>query len=82
MLTKYILAALRRAKYEVLDDGRYYGEIPGCRGVWATAKSLEVCRRNLQEVLEEWLVLKLRDGDAVPTLGGLKIRPRRRAASE
>jgi uncharacterized protein UPF0150 len=33
MLSEYIRAALRKAKYEILpDDGQYYGEISGLRG--------------------------------------------------
>ena len=40
MLTRYVEAAMRRARYEILkDDGTYYGEIPGCRGVYANAAS-------------------------------------------
>jgi predicted RNase H-like HicB family nuclease len=61
MLTEYIQAAMGKARYEILDDGTYYGEIPPCRGVWATAKTLEACRRELQEVLEEWIFLKIKD---------------------
>lgn len=34
MLLEYLRAALRHAKYEILqDDGSYYGEIPECNGV-------------------------------------------------
>lgn len=54
MLSKYIRAAMERARYKIIDDEEpYYGEIPPCRGVWATGKSLEACRRNLEEVLED-----------------------------
>ncbi|MGQ9626249.1 MAG: type II toxin-antitoxin system HicB family antitoxin [Anaerolineae bacterium] len=31
--------------------------MPSCQGVWATGKTLEECRRNLQEVLEGWIVI-------------------------
>ena len=69
MLTAYIGAAMARAHYKLIDDGTYFGEIPGLRGVWANAKTLEACRQELQEVLEDWLVLKLRDGDEIPRIG-------------
>lgn len=52
MLTKYIQAAMNKARYEILDDGTYYGEIPPCRGVWTNAKTLEACHQELQEVLD------------------------------
>ncbi|HKZ50349.1 MAG TPA: type II toxin-antitoxin system HicB family antitoxin [Dehalococcoidia bacterium] len=63
MLTEYIEAAMRMAKYKILKDGTYFGEAPGFQGVWANEETLEECRRVLQEVLEEWLVLKLRDDE-------------------
>ncbi len=75
MLSDYIAAAMRKAKYEILtDDGTYYGEIPGFQGVWADAETLEACRTELQEVLEEWIVLRLTDGLEVPTTDGLDLR--------
>ena len=54
MLVQYIRAALRHARYEILaDDGSFYGEIPECNGVYANATTLEDCREQLAEVLEE-----------------------------
>jgi len=32
-----------------------------------------VCRDVLREVLEEWLILKLRDGDLLPKIGGIDL---------
>ena len=58
MLLDYVQAAMRRAKYEILpDDGHFYGEIPECNGVYAHRLTLEECRTELQEVLEEWIPL-------------------------
>ncbi len=74
MLTDYIQAALRKAKYEILsDDGSFYGKIPGFQGVWANASSLEDCRNELAEVLEEWILLHLRDNDPLPEVDGMKL---------
>ena len=70
MISDYINRQLAHARYKLLDDQTYFGEIAGLPGVWANARHLEDCRRNLQEVLEDWLVLKLRDGDSIP---GFKI---------
>jgi len=49
-----------------LKDGSYFGEIIGLRGVWANANNLEDCRKELQEVLEDWLLLKVRERENVP----------------
>jgi len=67
MLTAYIQAAMRHAHYEVIEHAKpYYGEIPACPGVWATGQTLENCRQELQEVLEDWIVLGLRLGHPIP----------------
>ena len=73
MLTAYISAAMVRARYKLIDDGTYFGEIPSLRGVWANAKTLEACRQELQEVLEDWLIVKLRDGDDIPRIGRVQL---------
>ncbi len=73
MLTEYIQKAMRRAHYEVLEDGTYYGEIPGFQGVFANAESLEACREQLQEVLEGWILLGLRLGHRLPTVEGIDL---------
>jgi predicted RNase H-like HicB family nuclease len=77
MLVEFIEAAMNRASYEKLDTGEYYGEIPACLGVWASGKTLEKCRRELQEVLEDWLLLKLRDGDPIPVIRRINLNLRR-----
>jgi len=77
MLVEYIEAAMDRASYEKLNTGEYYGEIPLCPGVWATGRTLEKCRRELKEVLEDWLLLKLRDGDTIPVVGRINLNLRR-----
>ena len=60
MLVDYVQSRMEQAKYKLLADGTYFGEIPGLRGVWANAKTLEKCRKELPEVLEDWLLLRVR----------------------
>jgi len=75
MLVEYIQEALARAQYEIIkDEEPYYGEVPELRGVWATGKTLEECRRRLQEVIEGWIMVRLRKGLSVPPLGGKRVR--------
>lgn len=74
MLTKYLEAAMRHAHYEILkDDGTYYGEIPECRGVYANARTLEECRDELAEVLEDWVLLRIHKNLALPSIDGLEL---------
>jgi predicted RNase H-like HicB family nuclease len=74
MLSDCIRAAMRRARYKILQqDGSYYGEIPGLEGVWAHADTLEACRDELEDVLEEWSVLSLAKNLPIPTLDGIDL---------
>ena len=73
MLTEYIQAALRRSVYKQLEDQTWFAEIPGFEGVWANAATVEACRSELAEVLEEWLLLKIHDHDPIPSLDGLDL---------
>jgi predicted RNase H-like HicB family nuclease len=74
MLTDYIKAAMRRARYKILPaDGSFYGQIQGLEGIWAHADTLEVCRDELEDVLEEWIVLSLAKNLPIPTIDGLDL---------
>ena len=74
MLAEYIAAGMRKAKYEILeDDGSYYGEIPGIKGVWASADSLKECEEELKSVLEDWILIRLDFGDPIPEIDGLTV---------
>lgn len=74
MITEYIQEALRRARYEIIEDEEpYYGEVRGLPGVWATGRTLEDCRERLAEVIEGWLLIRLRQGLAIPHLGRYRI---------
>ena len=76
MLSDFIAKQLGKARYRLLDDGSYFGEVVGVQGVWANTKKLEDYRKELQEVLEDWLVLKLQSGEKVP---GITIKRDRRS---
>ena len=75
MLMKYIEAAMKHAKYEILeDDGSYYGEIPECNGVYTRAVTLEECREELQEILEEWILFRVFRNLSIPVIDGLELK--------
>lgn len=78
MISEYLHAALEKATYEIIeDDEPFYGEIPQLPGVWATGKTLEACRGHLREVLEGWLIVRLRRGLAIPPIDDHTIEPPR-----
>jgi len=74
MLLDYINAAMRHATYEILqDDGSYYGEITVCKGVYANAPSLEECRDQLHEVLEDWILFRTYKNLTLPIIDGVEL---------
>jgi len=81
MLTEYIQSALCKAHYEIMENGRYWGEIPGLQGVWADAETLEQCRETLREVLEDWLIVGLRHGHVIPVLEGIDLNKQSEAST-
>jgi predicted RNase H-like HicB family nuclease len=69
MLTADITAAMRKAHYELLpDEEGYFGSIENLEGIWANAETLEACREELQEALEEWIILGLKMGHPLPSI--------------
>ncbi len=82
MLTQYIQQAMRHAKYELIESGRFFGRIPECQGLWAEAATLEECREELQSTLEDWLLLGLQLGHTIPVIDGLDLNRRDLAHAE
>ncbi|MBI4313034.1 MAG: type II toxin-antitoxin system HicB family antitoxin [Chloroflexi bacterium] len=73
MLSDYIRAAMKKAKYERLEDGSYFGRIPGIRGVWANEETEATCREELRNALEDWLIFSIRHGYRIPTIAGINL---------
>ena len=74
MLTDYLDAAMHRARYEIFEEDKtYYGEIPECPGVFANEATLEECRDVLREVLEGWIIFRLRQHLEIPAVAGIDL---------
>lgn len=75
MFAEYIQAALERAVYKTLkgEDEPIFVSVPELPGAWATGKTVEEARKELIEVIEEWILLGVRLGHPIPTIGGHTI---------
>ncbi|MGD0283657.1 MAG: type II toxin-antitoxin system HicB family antitoxin [Dissulfurispiraceae bacterium] len=73
MIIEYVQKAIAKAEYRKLEDGSWFAEIPLWEGVWANGNTVEECRKELVEVLEEWLILKIKDGDTVPVVDDIDL---------
>jgi predicted RNase H-like HicB family nuclease len=81
MLTEYIEHAMRKAHYELMENGRFFATIPKCKGLWAQAESLEKCREELRSTLEDWLLLGLQLGHNLPVIDGINLNRTNRKPS-
>jgi len=79
MIREYIEAAMTTAQFEPVEDcgpgspAQVYGRVSACPGVWATGQDHDQCWRALEEVLEGWILLATRFGDALPEIQGKRI---------
>jgi predicted RNase H-like HicB family nuclease len=74
MIRQYVEEALKRARYDKLEDGTFCAEVPRLRGVLATGETLEECRDQLGEVVEEWVLIRVAKGLPVPPLGRIEVK--------
>ena len=83
MFTQYVEKAMRKASYELIEDGTYVGEIDGFCGVLGNGPTIEECRADLRGALEGWLILGLwMNDETIPKLGSLDLVPRKFAAAK
>ena len=73
MFNEYIDKAMRHAQYEQIEDGTYFGRIPGFKGVWANNPTEQGCREELHEVLEGWILLNIADHTPLPSVDGMTL---------
>ncbi len=75
MILEYIEKALSLAHYEMIDDeDPFYGEVPGLEGVWACGKTLEECRKELAQVVEDWILYSVANNLPISPLAGSSIK--------
>lgn len=77
MASNYLNKAFAKAHYELLpEDGGFYAEIVGLDGVWANGPTLEHCRDELAEVLEEWILVRVAGRLTLPSIDGACLQVR------
>jgi predicted RNase H-like HicB family nuclease len=77
VIADYLYEALHRARYSVVDGDIFCGTVPGIPGVIATGATLEACRDQLAEVVEEWVLVRVSQGLSTPRLGRARVQVRR-----
>ena len=77
MKKEYCNKAIEKAEYRKLEDGTWFAEIPGFKGVWANGKSVEECRKELIDVLDynmnDFIVVDPKICSGKPVIKGTRI---------
>jgi len=73
ILTDYVNQALAQAAYDKLEDGTFAGRIPACTGVVAFGTTLAECEENLRSTLEDWILVGLKLGHALPVISDIDL---------
>ncbi len=73
MLTEYFEAAMAKAVYDQMADGRWWGEIPGLTGLWAVGRTPAEAAEELRSALEDWVALGLAENQPLPVLDGIDL---------
>ena len=73
LFAEYLETAMKDAVFKELCDGTIFAEIPGFQGAWANADTLEDCRREMKEVLEDWILLGIKLGHTIPVVGCIDL---------
>jgi predicted RNase H-like HicB family nuclease len=71
---EYLNAAMRKAQYERMENGEYFGSIAGFDGLWASGPTREDAERDLYSALDGWLDVHLSVGrQSIPTVEGVNL---------
>ena len=53
IITEYIQKAIKLSQVEKMEDGRYFGAVPGFQGLWADGPNKKQCLIELHRSMEE-----------------------------
>jgi len=64
---------MAQAVYDKLTDGTFSGRILPCKGVVAFGTTLQECQSELRSTLEDWMLVGLKLGHALPVIAGIDL---------
>jgi predicted RNase H-like HicB family nuclease len=73
ILSAYLDRAMAQAEYDKLEDNSFSGRIPSCKGVIAFGATLHECETELRSTLEDWLLVGLKLGHALPVIDSIDL---------
>ena len=73
ILTEYANSLMACAVYDKLEDGKFAGRIPQCKGVVAFGATLRECEDELRSTLEDWILVGLKLGHPLPVIDDIDL---------
>jgi predicted RNase H-like HicB family nuclease len=71
---EYLNAAIKKAEYENMGDGRIFASIPQFEGLWAVGQTRDEAARELYEALDAWLDVHIKVGnERPPAINGIDL---------
>ncbi|HSY78629.1 MAG TPA: type II toxin-antitoxin system HicB family antitoxin [Verrucomicrobiae bacterium] len=71
---EYLNAAMKKAQFERMENGDYFGSIAGFDGLWANGHTREEAERDLYSALDGWIDVHLRVGrQSIPAIEGVDL---------
>jgi predicted RNase H-like HicB family nuclease len=65
---------MQHAQYELIENGAYFGTIPGFEGLWANASTQQDCEKELRDALEGWILLGISMNEPIPVVDGVTVK--------
>ncbi len=74
LFSQYFAAAMLLAEYVEMEENEgWFGSIPACPGLWASAPTKAECEVELRSNLEEWVLFGLTHSIEIPPVGGVNL---------
>jgi len=71
---EYMAAALKRANFERMEDGRCFASIPGFDGLWAVGQTEAEATKELHDALDGWIDVHVKIGhERPPVVDGVDL---------
>lgn len=73
MVKAYAKAAVRHACFDLLESGEVFGSVSGLQGVWGEGATVEESRRDLEESIIDWVIVRREQRLDIPPIEGLDL---------
>ena len=75
LVDRWVSVACRHVRLRWVEDS-WIADVVGVEGAWASAPAEQQAIEELRSVLEDWVWMKIEDGDTdIPDMEGIRVAP-------